>query len=60
MVRVCSSCKGKLGLFMSANSGSTTKKWEHTFFPFLSGGEHGFFVLRGNVDSHFDATLKGV
>lgn len=62
VVRVCSSCKGKLGLFKSANSRSATKKLE---LFFLFSGEYGFYVPgRNTTSAHIsdvqNAKLKGV
>lgn len=56
------SCKGKLGLFKSANSGSATKTLEPSCFFFLLAVSTVFLFSgeRHHVDSHFDATLKGV
>lgn len=49
VVRVCLSCTGKLGLFKTANSGSTTKTLEPVFLSFLLAVSIVFLFLRGKA-----------
>lgn len=49
VVRVGLSCTGKLGLFKSANSSSTTKTLEPGFISFLLAVSMVFLFLRGKA-----------